>query len=64
VKLGKERETVRWREREREKGILIQAIVQGMISALNRCQWYRWISDFREEIALLSLNIQPYLHLS
>ena len=52
------------REREREKGILIQAIVQGMISALNRCQWYRWISDFREEIALLSLNIQPYLHLS
>ena len=55
------RETESEKETEREgeimdKEILIQATVQGRISAPSRCQWFRCISDFREATALLSQN--------
>ena len=55
---SRESEVGRKTERQREKGVLIQAIVQGKISAQNRCQWYRQISNLREETVLLSLNLQ------
>lgn len=49
------RRGVKKREGEREKReVLIQATEQGKISALSRCQLFRWISDFREETIILS----------
>ena len=49
------RRGVKKREGEREKReVLIQATEQGKISALSRCQRFKRISRFREEIALLS----------
>ena len=60
----RERVNLGERERDRKKErneILIQARVQDKISAPSCCQWFRWISDFREETILLTLNFHSLL---
>ena len=46
------------RKREIEE-ILIQETVQGIISVLSMCLWFRWIQVFREETALLPILFTP-----